>query len=346
MQNKINVLLTGCGSPGGPGIIKSLELDDNINVHAVDADSNATGRLLSSNFFKIPRADNAKFIDELLKICKKLEINVILPLVTMELLKLSKHIKFFEDIGVKVIVSNFNALTIVNNKCKLYQHLDKKNIDVPSFKFVDSVDKFSKVSESLGYPKKAIVMKACMGNGGRGIRILDSKKNMFNLLFKEKPNSMYTTLESILDIIDNKQIPEVMLTEYLPGEELTIDTFVENGLMKIILIRTRDTTNNGISTSGRFINSVEVKKYISSIVQSLPGLYGPIGFQVKKSVDGKYKLLESNPRMQGTTVAAIGLGVNLPVIAIYSAIGRSLPKLGKDSGVGFARYYQEIFYEC
>ena len=42
----------------------------------------------------------------------------------------------------------------------------------------------------------------------------------------------------------------------------------------------------------------------------------PIGFQFKRSYQNKYLLLESNPRLQGSTVTAQGLGLNIPLIVI------------------------------
>ena len=40
-------------------------------------------------------------------------------------------------------------------------------------------------------------------------------------------------------------------------------------------------------------------------------------------MNDKYLLLECNPRIQGTSVAGLGCGVNLPLLAIYKAL--SLP---------------------
>ena len=145
--------------------------------------------------------------------------------------------------------------------------------------------------------------------------------------------------------IGKKKIPQILVSEYLPGTELTIDTIVEDGVLLDCLIRTRTTINSGISTSGNFINDKKVINYINKIVSSIPGLKGPIGFQIKKSAVGKYLLLESNPRIQGTSAAALGLGINLPVRAVDQALGLNLKKVKKISGISFIRYYQEAFYD-
>jgi carbamoyl-phosphate synthase large subunit len=189
------------------------------------------------------------------------------------------------------------------------------------------------------------VIKPCIGNGSRGIRILDKNVDKFDMLFNHKPNAIFSTLREVLSSIGDKRIPKILVSEYLPGDELTIDTIVNDGSIVDFIIRTRTSINNGISTSGSFIYNKEIYEYIKKIISIIPGLSGPIGFQVKKSAKNKFLLLESNPRLQGTSVAALGLGVNLPLRAVKQVLGIKLKKISKHSGVSFARYYKETFYD-
>ena len=135
-----------------------------------------------------------------------------------------------------------------------------------------------------------------------------------------------------------------MICEYLPGEELTVDTICRNGDAIIVLIRTRDKINNGISQAGRFIENEEIVESVKKIVWKLK-LDGPIGFQYKKSTDNRYKLLEINPRIQGTSVASLGLNINLPGIALGLQNTSDLQEIKKLSGVGFMRFYDEVFFD-
>ena len=85
---------------------------------------------------------------------------------------------------------------------------------------------------------------------------------------------------------------------------------------------------------------------ICSLIAKILSLDGPIGFQFKRSSSGVYQIIEVNPRLQGTSVAALGLGVNLPQLAIDYYLNPDRPPycLSHREGVGFARYYNEIFY--
>ena len=101
----------------------------------------------------------------------------------------------------------------------------------------------------------------------------------------------------------------------------------------------------GISVAGHFINSDSLIEQVSIIANSIPGLYGPIGFQFKKSINGTFSLLESNPRLQGTSVAAAGLNYNYPYQAVKLCTEGICDIPNKTSNVGFIRIYDEIFYE-
>lgn len=339
----MRVLMTGAGAPGGPGIIRALKESSDTFVIGADMNPNASGKNLCDEFIQIPSADDPDFTSKILSICIERKIDAVLPLVTKELLKLSKSKNYFSTKSIFICVSDLGALTTLNDKGLLYEHLKANNLKHPNFRVVDNYDKFLDAVKELGYPNNPVVMKPCLGNGSRGIRVLSEDNASFDMLFNHKPNSLYSNLSTILDAFKGRNIPRLVVSEYLPGEELTIDTLVEENQIIKMAIRTRDTINSGISTSGTFIADEDVRDYIESIINSFSGLRGPIGFQVKKSVSGTFLLLESNPRIQGTSVAALGVGINFPLLALRSK--GVLEKWDKvlPTGVRFSRYYSESF---
>lgn len=345
MCNKINILMTGAGAPGGPGILEALSKSTYLNVITADANPRASGRYLSSNFKEIPKALDNNFKDYLLDLCKAENIKLIFPLVTLELFVLSKFRDEFLENGIEVLVSDYGALSAMNDKGALLKHLKECNLPCPEFEVVSDKEGLVRAVENLGYPTDTVVIKPCIGNGSRGIRVLDPKKDAYELLFNEKPNSLFSKLDFVLEAIGDNSIPEMVVSEYMPGEELTIDTVVFDGDVKELLIRSRDTMNSGISTAGRFVCNTEVETYIKNIINSFEGLRGSIGFQVKKASNGEYLLLESNPRIQGTSVAALGCGINFPLLAVHEALSLPLAQTKLDRNVGFCRYYKEVFYE-
>lgn len=347
MENKINVLLTGAGAPGGPGIIKCiLENKKRYKLFICDADSNAAGRyLIPSRFNKIPMANENNFIKELLEICLREKIKIIFPLVTKELIVLSRLKDEFRKYGISIIVSSFETLNILNDKGLLYEYLSKKNIKIPKFFFINSDQELINNIKKLNFPDYPVVIKPRISNGSRGVRILDNNIDSFNLLFESKPTSLYTNLKEYLKIIKDKKVPPLILSEFLPGNEITVDTLISKGELKLILIRTREKMNSGISVKGKFIKNKNIKNYIEKIIKTFNGLEGAIGFQLKESNSGDYLLLECNPRIQGTSVSSSGLDINFPLLILDEATNNNYKITNKTYGISFSRFYDQIYYE-
>jgi carbamoyl-phosphate synthase large subunit len=339
--------MTGAGAPGGPGIIKALNKLDFVDLFIADADENASGRfLLLDKFVKIPSANEENFCYEILKICIERNIEVIFPLVTRELFKLSQNIQLFSDHNIRVIVSDYESLQTANDKCRLYEHLARRQIELPKYRVVNSYSEYLDAITYIGYPQKPFCIKPGISNGSRGIRIVDETIDRFSLLFDYKPNSIYMGFDELGIILQQRQFPELLVSEVLPGDEITIDTVVDKNNVKLILPRKRLKMNAGISVAGEFFYDREVISYTQRILKTLE-LSGPIGIQMKKNSEGHYRILEINPRIQGTSVAAMGLDINLPELVVRNALQMDNKYPGVDEirwGTKFFRYYDEIFF--
>ncbi len=338
--------MTGAGAPGAAGIIKCFKQDDQIQLYLCDADPNAVGQYLNQGvFFQVPKATDPNFIDKILSYSIDNQIDVIFPLVTLELFPFAEHKKRFEEKGIKIVISDKKSLDIANNKSRLYEHLTAQKILTPQYRAVKSgdFDSFLAAFEALGYPENPVCVKPSISNGSRGVRIVDATVNPFDLLFNQKPNSLYTTLENLMEILRGSLFPELLVSEVLTGEEFTVDTLVNKGEPVLILPRLRSKMNSGISVEGQFIENQEIIHYTRQIINSL-NLHGAIGIQVKRAADGRFKILEINPRIQGTSVAALGVGINLPLFTVKQELGLpfSIPPIAW--GTRFSRFYDEVFY--
>jgi carbamoyl-phosphate synthase large subunit len=102
---------------------------------------------------------------------------------------------------------------------------------------------------------------------------------------------------------------------------------------------------NGISVQGEFVHEQEIIQYCTLIIHELQ-LHGNIGIQVKKSATGKFLVLEINPRVQGTIAAALGAGINLPLLAVKQELGLTIAEeeLQVKWGTRFSRYWSEVFW--
>jgi carbamoyl-phosphate synthase large subunit len=344
-KQTINILMTGAGAPGAAGILHCLEQSPEFHVTVADADEDATGRHLCKDFEKIPFADEPGYIDSILSLCRKKNIHVLLPLVTKELIPLSQHFKEFEIAGVRLPISPSTSLEIANNKSRLYEFLQWRGLAVPEFRVVETLEQFKLAVDELGYPKKTVCFKPSVSNGSRGFRVITEHVNELDLLFNHKPNSIYMSLGEAIRVLSSGNFPELLVSEYLPGEEYSVDCLAKKGESILILPRIRKKMVNGISIKGEFVKDETIISYCASIIRELQ-LNGNIGIQVKKSAAGKFLVLEINPRVQGTISAALGAGVNLPLLAIKQELGLPIhsSELEVKWGTCFSRYLTEVFY--
>jgi len=337
--------MTGGGAPGAAGILHCLQQQPGFAITVADANEFAVGRYLHDDFITIPPAADPHFTDRLLAICKERRVDIVLPLVTKELLLLAEQKEHFASVGIKILVSPAAGLTVANNKAKLYEFLQWKGIAVPNFKVVQAVEEFEDAVTELGYPGQPVCFKPSISNGSRGFRILDPGINESDLLFLHKPNSTYITYADAVRILSQQAFPELLVSEYLPGEEYSVDCLARNGEAIVVVPRLRKKMINGISVEGEFVQHEAISDYCRRIIGELQ-LHGNIGIQVKASAQQEMLLLEINPRVQGTIVAGLGAGINLPVLAVLQEmdIPVSREALQVKWGTRFSRYWSEVFY--
>lgn len=340
--------MTGAGAPGGPGIFKCLQQEPSFTIIVADANPYVAGKYQPGLFEIIPKATDPSFTDALLSLCKKRNIDIILPLVTRELIPLSAHKDKFNAAGIHLLVSSLASLEIANDKGRLYQFLEWRGIPVPAYRIIDgstadAAEQFKAAVNELGFPGKAVCFKPTVSNGSRGFRVMDASLDESVLLFEQKPTSTYTSLENAVRILSSAPFPELLVSEYLPGEEYSVDCLVNRGEAILIVPRLRKRMINGISVEGEFVKEETIILYCKKIIEALQ-LHGNIGIQVKRSTLGEFLILEINPRVQGSIAAGLGAGINLPVLAIKQEMGWPITEteLTVRWGTKFSRQWDEV----
>jgi len=345
MMRDITVLVTASGAPGAPGIIKSLRLNGErkIRIVATDMNPDSYGLFVAEKGYVVPPGVSTEYIPKMLRIAEKEEVDVLLPLSTYELMSISKNKAKFESIGTKVMVSDPKPLEIANNKGKLYEFLRKKEIPTPNAIMVDSLDKFERSVHKLGYPDVPVCVKPQISKGGRGFRILKKDIDKVDLLINYKPDNTITTLEEMISILENAEpFPKLVVMEYLPGKEYSIDLLVKNGEPLITIPRARDAIKLGISFIGTVERNEGVAEMANKIVRAI-GLDYNINLQLKYSSEGIPKIIEVNPRVSGTIVLCTGAGVNMPYLGVKMALGEEIPEIKPKYGTKMIRYWDEVF---
>lgn len=346
-MREICILLTGCGAPGANGIINSLRKNNerNIKIIGVDININAYGKALVDKFYKISPASSEKFIDEILDICLKEKVEVILPIVTKELEIFSKNKEIFEKKNIKVSVMDIDILSIVNNKGKLLNKLQEIGIKTAKYELAKNIQEVEKSIKSLGYPNNPVFIKPTFGNGSRGTRLLDSSLSKYELFFSQKPNSYLIKYEELLEILsEKKEIPEMMIMEYLPGTEYSVDILAENGEILAIACRKALKILSSIQMDSIIEKNEKLEKICKEIVKKLK-LSGIFSFDVKENKEGESFILEMNPRLPAGIVLTAAAGYNMPYLEIKRLLGEKIEISSLNYGTKMVRHWEEKFYD-
>jgi len=337
-MDTVTVLVTGAGAPGIKGTLYSLrENFDNrpIRVVGTDIREEVIGTHLCDKFYRIARPADAGYLAQLLSICQDEGVDVILPQNTLELSVLADNRSSFSHIGTSIAVSDAPAISIANNKHELMKVADRIGVPTPKHTLVDTFEALVGSAQELGWPEKQVVVKPPLSNGMRGVRVIDESLDLKKLFYAEKPTSLFVKMKNLHEIL-GKDFPPLLVMEYLPGAEYTVDVLKARNYT--IIPRKRDLIQSGITFHG----TVEYREELSTYTQRLSeatGLGYAFGFQFKMDEHNTPRLLESNPRVQGTMVLSTFAGANIIYAAVKLALSEDVPDFQIEWGTKILRYW-------
>lgn len=342
-MSELTILLTGAGAPGASGIIKSLEtgFDRSVRLIGVDKNPHAYGFALVDTHYTVPSGDEDGYIEYMEGIDNTENVDVILPLTTAELQPLANARNQFD---ARVMVSPANSLELANNKGELYAFLDEHDFDAaPAFRCVSTEDEFIDAVTELNYPSEPVCFKPPVASGMRGFRILDETGDRLERLLEEKPGAAVTSLDEVIPVLTaGETFPELIVMEYLPGREYSVDVLARTDGVDPIVPRSRSKTRAGITFEGTVEAKDDLIDAAREISQAL-GLEYNINLQFRYDSAGQPKLIEINPRVSGTIIMCTGAGANMPELGVRYALGESLPSVEIEWGTRMTRYWQEVF---
>lgn len=314
----MKICITGIGGPAGVGVSKYLSKEGHW-ILGVDVDPQSAGRKFTDSFQKVPTADSNNFISELVKICDRNDIDMIIPTIDDELSKLAASTKLFNEIDTTVVVSDPKTVETATDKLKFAEKMSEMGFVTPkTWRPADISDQ--QIVEEL-----PLIIKPKRGRGSRNVFICDR-------------------VEQVKYALKMVEIP--VIQEYIQGIEYTIDTLSTlDGKPICAVSRVRCETKGGISWKGKTVNDPELCELAKEVVSSL-NCIGPTNLQViqSKQKDKNY-IIELNPRFGGTTSLSIEAGVNTPKLLIDLVEDNqiSAEQLSYDE-LYLARYFEDVIF--
>ena len=340
----VTVIITAAGNVFMPGTTACLTKNGERKVRLIGVDMNDDPTLLQmcDAYYPVPRGDDPNYIDTLLEICEKELVEVVLPIMTVELNALARNRARFEAIGTKVSVSGEAALEIANDKIKLFDFMTQHGIPCAEYRAVHSMSEFDEAVKDFGYPQKRVCVKATNGSGSRGFRIIDETRPRFEMYLHEKPNSCYIRLSEMKEILaEAEEFPELMVMEYLPGNEYTVDLLAEKGKVLYCCCRKSLGMDNGIMLNSEVVKNDVVEELSKAVTEGLK-LDGNIGFDILEREDGTPFIAECNPRLTAGIPVFRMAGVNLPYLNVKRLLGEHLPECKLEIGKVVRRRWLEM----
>jgi len=330
------ILVTGIGAPGAVSIINHLRNNIQCKIIGVDCSIEyCAAKYYVDDFYQISKAKDNSFLNDIIDMIKKFNITNIISLVTDELYIFAKNKALLTELNVEIFISSYESIKNSSNKYNLYESL-KVTIDLPKYKKINLRDIKNYLYE-FDYPNNEVCFKPLTLDGARGFRVLSDKIDSLKQIMTEKPYNFYLTIEE-LELLFNKSDYEcdVLLSEYLPGKEYTVDTFVENNKIKAYTIRERLRLKDHISFVGKTVNNRYIEEQIQLINRKFD-FKGSIGYQFKENSHGIPLLLECNPRLQGATILSCKNNFDY----ILANIG--ITRYTKNTETLMMRYFGEVY---
>lgn len=278
-----NILVFPCGSEIAMEIFQSLKYTRFIQLFG-GSSVDDHGQYVYQNYIGgLPYFNAPDFVEKLNKIIDKYQIDYIFPAHDDVVLLCAKHVK---ELHADVITSAYETAEICRHKTRTYE-LFADEVFNPTV--------YNNADEVIEYPA---LIKPDVGQGSYGV------KKILNRV----------QLDKELAQIDEKMV----IVEYLPGDEYTIDCFTDrNHELKFVSMRIRKRTKSGISMCSHIVEADKTVQNIAQRINEKLDMRGMWFFQLKKNKKGEYRLLEVAPRVAGTMGVHRAIGVNLPLLAVY-----------------------------
>ena len=271
------------------------------NIIATNSDMNTTAMSVADKAFESPIIYDEKYIPFLLEICKSEKIDMLISLFDIDLMILAKNKSRFEEMGVKVIVSNEDIINICNDKFEMLKYLKKINMPVPKT-YID----LEEALKGADFDKNSYILKPRWGMGSLSIFEAENKKELEVLYEKAKRSiqKSYLRFESGADI-DRA----ILIQEKIKGDEYGLDIFNDfKGENLTVTVKRKLAMRSGETDIAKVIENKELEDIGKKIAESLKHI-GNLDMDILFDGQNAY-IIDMNARFGGGYPFTHSAGVN------------------------------------
>lgn len=287
---------------------------------------------------QVPAVYADDYISRTLDICKRYSIDALISLNDLELPILAEQKARFDELGVKVIVSDPRVIDICFDKYKTAQWVEGLGLNAPKTYVTLEDAKKALANREIAFP---LFLKPRWGSGSIGLETVEDMEELddvYRLLFKKIKKTILATA-SVGD-------EYIMIQEKLTGNEYGLDVMNDlDGNFIAVSVKQKLAMRAGETDKAVTVDLPEVRKLGAIIGRNL-GHVGNLDLDIMQRANGDYCVLELNPRFGGGFPFSYEAGVNLPKAILMWLRGEKVPVeiLQPENGRMFAKndYLMEI----
>ena len=296
------------------GLIELIKRNESEKVYVIGSNRqyNSVIQKVCDEWYEEPSLEVDEYIDYCVRFCTEHKVDVFVP--RKHMVEISKNRARFDEIGVKVLVDDYDKIVTLNNKVEAYKLMSNiENVYIPDYEVVTSVEEFEDAYRRIKSKHEQICVKFVNDEGAMSYRrIVDSIDSYNKLRMYSEAQVEYAEYVKALRNMDS--IDELMIMPYLSGTEVSVDCLkTQDGI--IAIPRYKSTSRHEEVLYDKDILDMTYK------ILDVIGLECPCNVQYRFENNIPY-LLEVNTRMSGgLQMSCMAADVNIPNIALNKLLG-------------------------
>lgn len=294
------------------------ELKIRLEVHGADASKLAPAIHLVDKAHIISRTDSGEYIDSLINIVRRNKIDLLIPLIDLELSLLAESVARFEELRCRALISSEEVVRICRDKLLTYQALTRAGIDTPQTWLWSDIMQ----QQQFNFP---YFLKPRAGSAAAGNYIVHNEDELYTF---------------------GRCVTEPIVQEFVEGEEYTLDVYTGfDGLPRCVVPRLRLEVRTGEVSKGLIVKNKAIMAIGELVAKSLGACRGVITVQCILTNTGRIRVIEINPRFGGGAPLAIHAGADFTKWILMEQLGKK-PQIRPDGfrdDIVMLRYDESVF---
>lgn len=254
-------------------------------------------RYVADKSYTVPKITAPDYIDNIIEICRKEDIKVILTLIDPEIEILAQNKARFEEMGILVMCPSEKSAKICFDKYEMYKYLRLNSI--PTTLTYGSLEEFEKAlnEQKISFP---VFVKPRTGSGSVGARKISNIDDLRSAM---------------------KEDETLIIQEFMVGIDLDADVYVDMISKKAVSMFSKKKIETRIGGANKTISFKDEKLF--ELIKKIVNIFefnGTVDMDFFYK-DGQYFLSEINPRFGGAYLHAYGAGVNFPKLIVNNISG-------------------------